>query len=334
MKAAVFHGAGLPLVVENVADPSPLPHEVVIRVDRCGICTSDIHMMETGAFLSPGDVLGHECAGEVVACGSAVTKIRLGDHVAILPTAGCGQCVHCLAGEAKWCQSHIFRQGGYAEFIVAAESNCLPLPSAVSMSDGALVEPMAVALHGVVRAGVATAAKVLVIGAGPIGLAAMFWSRRLGAASVIGMASSRRHAAIAETMGIDAFIENSDSIGTDVVKAFRQEPDIVLECSGAPGLIAKAIGLVRPRGTVGVLGFCMQDDIFAPVVAISKEVDLRFAMTYGRRDFEQSIEAFDAGAIEPSAMITDTIGLEALPTTFESLRSRTHHCKVQVNPWA
>ena len=253
MKAAIFRRAGKPLTIEDVADPTPLPHEVVVRIARCGICTSDIHMTESDVFLSPGAVLGHECMGEIVALGAAVRALRVGNHVAILPTSGCGQCVHCLAGESKWCHAHAFRQGGYAEYALAAETNCIPLPNTVTPGDGALVEPLAVALHGALRAGVTTGSRVLVIGAGPIGLGAMFWARRLGAASVIAMASSSRHAALAGIMGADAFLVDSDTLQGQLGAA----PDIVLECSGASGLIARAIGLVQPRGTVGVLGLCM-----------------------------------------------------------------------------
>jgi (R,R)-butanediol dehydrogenase/meso-butanediol dehydrogenase/diacetyl reductase len=335
MKAALFQRAGQPLSVENVPDPRPLAHEVVVRVVRCGICTSDLHMTESDSdWVSAGDILGHEFAGEVVESGAQVVGLKPGDRVAILPTAGCGDCIHCRAGEWKWCHQAKFRQGGYAQLAPVSADNCMLLPTTVSFADGALVEPLAVALHGVVSAGISVGSKVLVIGAGPIGLGAMFWSRRLGAARVVAVAASRRHVALAERMGIDEFLVADETLADSVARTFAGQPDIVLECSGAIGLIERAVSLVATRGTVGVLGFCMQNDSFSPVTALSKELSLKFALMYGRRDFEQAIDALDAGAVEPRAMITDTIGFDAFPDMFEALRGRTPHSKVHIDPWA
>ena len=335
MRAALFKRAGDLLEVQSVRDPEPLAHEVVLRVARCGICTSDLHMTQAhGDWISSGDILGHEFTGEVVDRGADVIGTAVGDRVAVIPTAGCGQCAHCLAGDWKWCARAVFRQGGYAQFATASASNLVRLPAAISDADGALVEPMAVALQGVQSAGVAAGSTVLVIGAGPIGLGAMFWARRLGAARVVATAPSRRHAVLAEGMGIDVFLLADETLSESLDAALGGKPDIVLECSGAPGQIDRAIALVAPRGTVGVLGFCMARDSFSPVVALSKEVTLRFAMTFSRRHFEAAIDAFDSGAAEPRAMISETIGFDDFPAMFEALRGRTPHCKVHVNPWA
>lgn len=335
MRAALFEQAGRPLKLEVVGDPKPLPDEVVVRVARCGICTSDLHMTETHTeWISAGDILGHEFAGEVVECGTDVSTVKIGDRVAVLPTAGCGNCNHCRNGDWKWCHQAKFRQGGYAQFALASADNCMVLPSSVSFADGALVEPMAVALHGVVSAGLAAGSKLLVIGAGPIGLGAMFWARRLGAARVVATATSRRHAALAEHMGIDDFLLADADLDDRITRCFEGRPDIILECSGAAGMIDRAIALVAPRGKVGVLGFCMENDSFSPVTAISKEISLKFALMYSRRDFELAIDALDSGAAEPRAMITDTIGFDDFPEMFETLRGRTHHSKVHIDPWS
>ena len=335
MKAAIFLEPGALLELRQVPDPIPLPHEVLVKISRCGICASDLHMTDKHShWLAAGEILGHEYAGEVVAHGRNVAALRTGDRVAVLPSSNCGSCAHCLAGEPSWCSRYRFRQGGYAQFATAAAANCIKLPTSLSMADGALIEPLAVARHGVVRAGVTEGSSVLIIGAGPIGLAASFWARRLGARHVAVAALSRRHEALAGQMGADPFLLAGDTLESDIVETFGAPPDVVLECSGAPGQIACAMSLVRRRGTVAVLGFCLQTDSFSPLVGISKELTVKFSVTYGLVDFQQAASAMDAGGIEPRSIITGTIGIDALPVTFEALRARTQHCKVQTDPWA
>ena len=335
MKAAVFVAPGALLALRDMPDPTPLPHEVVVKIHRCGICASDLHMTDKHCdWLPPGEILGHEYAGEVVASGRDAGALRIGDRVAVLPSSNCGTCAHCLAGEPSWCSQYVFRQGGYAQFAAAAAANCIKLPAGLSMADGALIEPLAVARHGALRADIGPGACVLIIGAGPIGLAAAYWALRLGASHVAVAASSCRNAALAEQMGVDDFLLAGDALGADFAGRFGAPPDIVVECSGAAGQIAGAMNLVRRRGTVAVLGMCMQTDSFSPVVGISKELSLKFSITYGLKDFQQAVDAMDAGGIEPRCMITGTIGMDAVPASFERLRGRTPHCKVQVDPWA
>src|SRR5262249_54866170 len=149
-----------------------------IQVSRCGICGSDLHMTEDPFFgLAPGAILGHEYAGEVVALGRGVQHVRAGDRVAVLPLQGCWKCASCVAGESAWCTQMRIGGGGYGQYSLAHEAQCLILPKCVTLEDGALIEPMAVGLHGVTVAQLVPGARVLVIGAGPIGLAATFWAR-------------------------------------------------------------------------------------------------------------------------------------------------------------
>jgi (R,R)-butanediol dehydrogenase/meso-butanediol dehydrogenase/diacetyl reductase len=202
VKAAIFKALGQPLSVENVPDPTPGPGEVVVKVSRCGICGTDLHITEDPIFRAPaGTILGHEYAGEVVATGASVERVKVGDRVAVLPVRGCWQCASCLAGEAAWCTGRKIEGGGYGQYSLAAQQQCLRLPSTVSLEDGALVEPLAVGLHGVVLAGMQPGDRVLVIGAGPIGLAATFWARRLGAGRIAVTASSARRAPLARQIG-------------------------------------------------------------------------------------------------------------------------------------
>ena len=130
--------------------------------------------------------------GEVVALGKDVEGLTKGDLVSVIPLRSCGHCAACLAGEVAWCESFGLQGGGYAEYALTQPNQCVKLPSSASLADGAIIEPLAVALHGVIRAQLKPGAKVLVLGAGPIGLAVAFWARRLGAGRVVVQDVARR----------------------------------------------------------------------------------------------------------------------------------------------
>ena len=182
MKAAVFKSIGTPLTIEDVKEPEPARDGVLIEVGRCGICGSDLHMTEDPTFgVTAGTVLGHEFSGEIVAVGSEVDNLKTGDIVSVSPLRGCGRCLRCLSGQPAWCDNMQLDGGGYAELAQVTARQCVKLPSTISLEDGALAEPLSVALHGVNLSGLTPGARVLVIGAGPIGLGAAFWARRLGA---------------------------------------------------------------------------------------------------------------------------------------------------------
>lgn len=334
MRAAVMQGLHVPLAVETVPDPTPAPGELVVRVGRCGICGSDLHMTEDPAFgRQAGDVIGHEFAGEVVALGREVEGFRTGDLVSVIPLRGCGACPSCLSGETAWCSKGMMLQGGgYAEYALTTPGQCVALPKSASLADGALIEPLAVALHGIALSGLKPSDKVLVLGAGPIGLAVAFWARRLGATRVVVQDIADHQRDRAFTMGATGFVtDRTDPVGA-AERALGGKADIVFECVGLPGLIAQAVDQVRIKGTVVILGLCSQPDSFVPFVALSKEVRLQTSAFFTRQEYEMALDVLDSGAAEPRAMITDTITLADVPTVFESLRTRTHQCKVMIAP--
>ncbi len=235
MKAAVFHALRQPLIIEERDMPRPASDELVIRVGRCGICGSDLHMTEEPAFGVPsGAVLGHEFAGEIVELGKEAQGFKIGDRVAVSPLRGCGACLNCLAGEPAWCTRMALQGGGYAEFALATDRQCLKLPSTTSLEDGALVEPLAVALHGVARLGLVPGARVLVMGAGPIGLGVAFWARRLGAVKVAVADISTLQADMAGRMGATDFVTVDEDSVARVDTALGGPPDIVFDASASP----------------------------------------------------------------------------------------------------
>jgi len=332
----VFKGPGQGLVIEERPDPAADVGEVVIRVHRAGICGSDLHMTSgAGPQLASNSIIGHEFCGEVVAVGAGVAHVRPGDRVTPLPFIGCGHCIACHAGTPHRCPAaRIDVVAGFCEYSRVGANDCVVLPPTVSDEEGALVEPLAVGLQAVRKAALTVGAGVLVIGAGPIGLATAFWARRLGASTVVVAANSARKGAIATAMGASHFVALQDA--ADPRRAMHDAlgglADVVFEAVGLPGTIDQAIGHVKPTGTVVVLGLCNGPDSFTPAVAVWKEVRLLFSMCYERTDFQYTVDVIANGDHRPRAMITDTIRLGALPQRFERLRNTSSDCKVMVDP--
>ncbi|MFM2098687.1 MAG: hypothetical protein RLZZ366_226 [Pseudomonadota bacterium] len=333
MKAAVMQGLNMPLIIETLADPTPGAGEIVVKVGRCGICGSDLHMTEDPAYgKGAGDVLGHEFAGEVVAMGKGTEGLALGDLVSVIPLQSCGRCASCTAGDVAWCDQFGLQGGGYAEYAVTKPNQCIKLPKSASLGDGAIIEPLAVALHGVNMSGLKAGDKILILGAGPIGLAVAFWARRAGAADVVIQDISDFQQGRALNMGATGFaVDPADPVGS-AERALGGKADIVFECVGIPGLIEQAVSQVRNRGTILLLGLCTQPDTFNSFAMLSKEVRLITSAFFTRGEYEAALDALDAGAAEPRMLVTDTISLADTPARFEALRTRTHDCKVLIAP--
>jgi len=340
MRAAVFHSDNRQLAVETVPDPVPAEGQVVVKVHRCGICSSDLHMAE-GHMISfeEGAIPGHEVSGEVVALGPGAQGVAIGDPVAVLPHLTCGQCLACRLGDAMGCEKFsMFGSGpggGYAEFVLTNPGWCVPLPRSVGYEAGALVEPLAVALRSAQVSGLGQGDRVLVLGAGPIGLAAAHWARRAGASRVAVAATSRRRAAMAGAVGADAFIvpEEGRTLAEQAAEALGAAPDVVFECAGVLGSLDEAVSAVRRGGTVAAPGFCWGVDRFNGMAAMIKEVTIRYTNMYSRREFEIAVDSLDRGHVEPLAMITSAVDLAGAPAAFEELRGPNSQGKVMIRPW-
>ncbi|WP_439813819.1 zinc-binding dehydrogenase [Zavarzinia sp. CC-PAN008] len=339
MKAAVFKGAGQGFVVETVADPVPGPGQLVLKVHHCGICGTDLHSTEDGpACVAAGKVLGHEFCGEVVGLGAGTEGAwKEGARVAALPTIGCGTCAACLAGTPIWCRQmrdHFFGtiNGGFAEYVLVGARESVRLPDSVSWQEGALVEPLAVGLHGVRLAKLDPGSDILVVGAGPVGLAVVVWARALGARTIVVTARSDRGADMARQLGATDFVTSDQ----DVRKAFRRiaggPPAAVFECVGAPGMIEYCASLAAPRTEVVILGACAKPDTINPSTGMNKELTYRFALAYSVREFETAVDAIARGRIDPQVMVTDVVGFDGFPAAFEALRQRSTQCKVLFQP--
>jgi len=290
-------------------------------------------MTEDAAYgCKHGDVLGHEFAGEVVALGKGAEGLKTGELVSVIPLKSCGHCEHCRKGEIQWCDQFGLQGGGYAEYAVTRPNQCVKLPRDLSLADGAIVEPLAVALHGVNLSGLQAGDKVLVLGAGPIGLAVAFWAKHMGAAKVAVQDVAEFQQDRALEMGADVFVvDPADPVGS-AERALEGKADIVFECVGIPGLIAQAVNQLRNRGTILLLGLCTRPDTFNSFAMLSKEVRLVTSAFFTRQEYEAALNALAQGAIEPRLLVTDTIALADTPQVFESLKRRTSQCKVLIAP--
>ncbi len=337
MRAAVFLGPGQPLIIEDIPAPTAGPGELVIAVCRCGICGSDLHMADMGPDsgmkpLPRGTVMGHEFAGEVVEVGRDAGAFRVGQRVTAMPYLGCGRCAACLTGLGYRCANARYsalgaETGGYAEYMRVGAAESLLLPDGVDYRLGALVEPLAVGLHGVNAARLAPGEAVLIMGAGPVGLACALWCRHFGARHVIVSDRVPERLALAALVGATATIEAG---AEDVVGSFKRHaggrPDVVIECVGIPGTQQLAMDYAPMGGRIVVLGVCMAPDTIRPVKAITKELQVNYVYMYRRQEFELTIELLDRGLIDPSPMVTGTVGFDAFPATFEALQTVKRAC--------
>jgi (R,R)-butanediol dehydrogenase / meso-butanediol dehydrogenase / diacetyl reductase len=331
MKAAVLHGTSA-LVVEEVATPVVAPGELLLRVCDCGICGSDLHAVHS---MPPGTIFGHEFAGEVVAVGDGVEGWRVGDRAVSLPYFSCGTCDRCLRGDGIVCTQ--IRgiglgavAGAYAEMVRAQPENSLRVPAHVSWREAALVEPLAVGLHGIRRSRLKRDETCVILGAGPIGIATLLWARDLGARTVVSDPSPGRRE-MAQRLGATVAVDpQRDEPGFVALEIGGERLTTIFECVGARGLIQSAITMAPLRAQIIVLGVCMSTDEIFPIHGMLKELEIDFALGYGKAEFAQTLDAIATRRIAPSAMITDVIGLEEVPAMFAALATPNAQCKVQI----
>lgn len=286
MKAAFFT-ALRQVELREVPDPKlQQPDEVLLRIDRVGVCGSDVHYYTHGRIGAQGlrypATVGHECSGTVLEVGPAVERLQPGDRVAIDPAIVCGTCDQCRAGRLNTCRNVRFMgcfdqtPGALAEYSVMPAENCLKLPESLSLDEGALLEPLSVGLHAVRLGDVYPAARVAVLGAGPIGL------------SVVACAKAVAPCSIYVTDPLDYRLEAARQCGADwtgnpkqtdvVCEILDRDPwglDLVFECSGDPACINQAQELLTPGGTLVLVG--IPEEVMVPVdVHVMRVKELTF----------------------------------------------------------
>ena len=336
MRALLFKAVGRPLEVATLPDPEPGEGEVVVRVSRCGVCGTDLHATSGHGMTLPADsTMGHEFGGEVVAVGKGVDRFKLGDHLAAMPVVGCGHCDGCKTGIDILCRNGMAQYGGgLAEYARVSARGAVKLPNTISLADSALIEPLAVGCRAVRLANPDKDSKVVIIGPGPIGLSVLFWLRQYRVENVVLLASSGRRKDLAAQMGGEKFVLEGDGVGDEIRAILGGAPDIVFEAAGVPGVLGRAVDLVRPQGTIIALGFCMQPDPIVPAMALMKDCTIRWSIVYAREDYAACAAALETRGDLARAMVTDTVGFDLAPAAFENLRAgKDGGGKLLIDPW-
>ena len=338
MKAAVFHQQGQPLSIETIADPVPESGEAIIKIKASGICGSDLHATtEEGMIVPDGTVLGHEFVGEVVEIGPAVPEEwSIGNRLCTLPFIGCSSCVHCINGVPWQCRSKKIIgfdiPGGFAEYARVHLDEAVRLPDTVDWHQGALVEPLSIGLHAVRLARHVAGKNVLVIGAGPIGLAVAVWARFFGARHVITSEFDPGRRQMALDMGSTGGIDPEDEVDAQFLALAGGLPELIFECVGVPGMVTQCIDRAAYGAEIIIVGFCTQPDSFVPATAVVKELALTFSIGESKSDFQFVVDMMSAGRIHPDDMITQVVSFDELPAAFERLKKPSNQCKVILDP--
>jgi threonine dehydrogenase-like Zn-dependent dehydrogenase len=324
------------LRVETVPDPEPAADEILLRVRNCGICGSDLHAVKYGMQMPADAILGHEFSGEVAALGARVRGWRVGERVVSLPYMSCGTCPACERGDGILCPS--LRgiglgqlPGAFAELVRVHPGSLLRIPPDIDFRTAALVEPLAVGLHGVRHARLAVESGCVILGAGPIGLVTLLWARDAGVASVVVSELTAGRRELAARLGAAEVI---DPVTGDPAAAVRartgREPDAVFECCGVPGALNIAMTLAGIRARVVVLGVCLETDEILPLTGILKELELKFALGYSKAEFADALEALRTRRFDVAPLVTDVVDLDLVPETFAALSAPTTQCKVLI----
>ena len=341
MTAVVIHAAH-DLRVEPHAAPDPGPGEVRIRIGRGGICGSDLHYYHAGGFgtvrVKQPMVLGHEAAGTVEAIGPGVTHVAPGDDVAVNPSLPCGACAQCLTGRPIHCTEMRFLgsamrmphvQGAFRSAFTCEAARAVKLPPGLSVERAAFAEPLSVCLHAAAQAGPLLGARVLVTGAGPIGVLCVAVARLAGAREIVATDLVPEPLGIARAMGADrTHALQAEPEALAAYTAGKGHFDVAFEASGAGAALVGALAAIRPGGTVVQVG--VGGEAALPLSAlVAREARLVGTFRF-HAEFAHAVEVLAAGRLDPMPMLTEVVPAAEAVRAFELASDRRRAMKVQL----
>ncbi|MFL0553931.1 NAD(P)-dependent alcohol dehydrogenase [Paenibacillus barengoltzii] len=314
--------------IREIPVPEPKEKEVLVKVEYVGICGSDVHYYEHGKigdFVVNGDfILGHECAGTVVAIGKGVKKLQVGDRVALEPGVTCGQCEFCKSGRYNLCPDVEFLAtppyyGCFENYIAFPENMAFKLPSSITTKEGALVEPLSVGMHAAKQGRVTLGSSVVILGAGCIGLMTLLASKAFGAIDITVVDVIPKRLEKAMELGATRVINAAEM---DAVKRIYELTDgegvdIVMETAGSVKTVQQTAYMVKRGGTVVLVGMAPQDIIeynFAKL--LGKEAEIKTVFRY-RNIYPQAIKAMDEGLIDVSGIVTHEYSFDEIAEAFD-----------------
>lgn len=330
MNAAVVERPGK-VAVERVDDPAPGPREVLVRVEACGICGTDLHLLDGESPLARYPLIpGHEFSGEVVAAGGQVEHPRVGDFVAVDPNLPCGVCRFCQAGRANLCLNYeaigVTEAGACAELVAVPAANAFVLPPELPRAWGALVEPLSCAVHGFDRLHARLADRYLIYGAGTMGLLMAQLARRAGAASVDVVDVQQGRLPVAERLGADRTAASADELDRP------QGWEVVIDATGVVAAIEDGLRRVARGGTFLLFGVAAAEATaaFSPFRVYNEEISVIGSMAV-LHSFERARDLLVGGAIDAEAMITHSVALARYEDAITAFRGGAG-LKIQVVP--
>jgi L-idonate 5-dehydrogenase len=339
MDALVIHGAR-DLRVEDVATPTVLPRQLRVRVRFGGICGSDLHYFQDGGFgtirVKEPMVLGHEVAGTIEEVGSAVAGFEPGDRIAISPSLPCGACRYCQQGLQNHCLDmryfgsamrtpHV--QGAFRREIVVEQGQAFKLADTVSDQEGAMAEPLAVALHAVRRAGPLLGQNVLVTGCGPIGALVVVAARHAGASNIVVTDRGDYPLRSALKVGADQALNVAES--PDALEPFTADKgqfDVLFEASGNERALRGAFDALRPRGVIVQVGIGGEMQLAINTI-VAKEFDLRGTFRF-HEEFGIAVDLLNRGLVDVKPLISATISYRDAGRAFALAADRSQAMKV------
>lgn len=320
--------------------------EVLVKVEYCGICGSDVHGYLNGIMVPLGTVMGHECSGVVAEVGAKVKNFNPGDRVVAKPIAECGECYSCRKGQYSLCKKAFERaigispahDGAYAEYVKIEypDQMLFKLPPNVTFQEGALVEPLATSLHGVRMSSFKPGDSVVVIGAGMIGLGTIQFLKLGGAGTVIVLEVSEKKAALARDIGADVVLDpNMEGTGLrerifDLTGGVGA--DIVYECSGVPFGFQNAMTFVKSGGQVMLVGINDKEVAVNPFMLVLWEIEMKGVLGY-YDEFGHVIRFLEQGKINSDTFISAVIPLDDVEEKgFKRLIASKDQVKILVKP--
>jgi len=317
------------MVVEDADVPVPGPSEVRIAVKACGICGSDVHAFRgEHPFIDAPIVPGHEFTGTIDALGEGVEAFEVGQKVTVEPSLVCGECEMCLSGLYNICENlkvlGCQTTGAMAEMITVPAEKVIPLPHSLSYEEGTLIEPTAVAVHALRRADLDRVERLLVIGAGPIGLQTLQVAHAWEIPTIVVSDVVDQKLAIAKELGATHTVNVVDESLSDFMTGEfgKSNPmDLVMECVGLEQTLLQAIETVKKGGQIVIVGVPPADPHIRLSWVQDRELDLRGTLMYRRPDFEEARDLIASGRIQTEPLITARYPIESIAEAMDELMS-------------
>ncbi|MBB4661536.1 alcohol dehydrogenase catalytic domain-containing protein [Conexibacter arvalis] len=327
MRAAIFEGPGRLVLGERPVPAIAAPDEVLIAVEACGVCGTDVHILADppGHPAKAGCVLGHELVGRIAEVGPEALDVAVGDRVVVAPNLNCGGCDACKRGLLAHCERFttigIFRDGGMASHVVAPAHACHRISDALPARVAALVEPLSCVYNGIEQARLVPGETAVVLGAGAIGLMFAALLRAGGASRVVVVEPGELRREIALRIGASAALDPRAEGFAEALEAALGTAvgaDVVVDAVGSQ--LPAAIGHAAPRGRVLLFGMDARAHGEVPQVEITRRELVVFGTYIGDHTFPATIRLLESGVVDLTPLISHWVGLDELPATLEAVR--------------